>query len=58
MMEFVFFYISLTLNSSIYHILYRIVWMHLMAPNVSNVYTISESIFPKVLDLMNRYSES
>ena len=27
-------------------------------PNVTSVYTIGESIFPKVLDLMNPHSES
>ena len=32
--------------------------MHLLAPNVTSVYTIGESIFPKVLDLMNPHSES
>ena len=32
--------------------------MHLLAPNVTSVYTIGESIFPNVLDLMNPHSES
>ena len=32
--------------------------MYLQAPNVTSVYTISESIFPKVLDLINPHSES
>ena len=31
--------------------------MHLLAPNVTSVYTIGESILPKVLDLMNPHSE-
>ena len=36
------------------YILYRVVWMHLLAPNVTSVYTISESRFPKVKNLMNQ----
>ena len=32
--------------------------MHLLAPNVTSVYTIGKSIFPKVFDLMNPHSES
>ena len=32
--------------------------MHLLAPNVTSIYTIGESIFPNVLDLMNPHSES
>ena len=31
--------------------------MHLLAPNVTIIYTIGESIFPNVLDLMNLHSE-
>ena len=42
----------------IYIYIYRVVWMHLLAPNVTSVYTIGESIFPTVLDLMNPHSES
>ena len=32
--------------------------MHLLAPNVTSVYTIGKNIFPKVLDLMNPHLES
>ena len=32
--------------------------MHLLAPDVNYVYSIGESIFPKVLDSMNPHSES
>ena len=32
--------------------------MHLLAPNVIRIYTIGDSIFPKVLDLMNPHSKS
>ena len=31
--------------------------MHLLAPKVTSVYTIGESIFPKVFDLINPHSE-
>ena len=31
--------------------------MHLLATNVTSVYNIGESIFPKVLNLMNPHSE-
>ena len=32
--------------------------MHLLTPDVTSVYTIGESIFPKVLDFMNPHSEN
>ena len=45
-------------NSTDYHNLSYLVWMHFLAPHFTSVYTLGESIFPKILNLMNPHSES
>ena len=40
------------------YILYRVIYMNLLASNVYIVYIISEGVFLKVLDLTNPHSKS